>query len=288
MRRLFGRIALFLGLLGAGTAGAMPPVWTVHDADSEMVLFGSVHLLPPDLAWRPPALDAALKSADDLWFEVPSDAASQHAVATLAAARSRLPEGQTLSSLLSRRGKARLAKAAAELALPMARLDAQQPWMAEIVLSAAQAAKSGALPSGGVEQAIAADRALPAKVRSLETIEMQAELFAGRSRTDQVASLERTLRDLDRDPKGYDRLVAAWAKGDLAALRREVIEPLRREAPAEFKRMVTDRNEAWLQTLRERLAGSGRTVVVVGAGHLIGREGLPARLRALGYKVEGP
>ena len=41
-------------------AFAEPRVWIVRDADSEMLLFGSVHVLPPGLAWRPAALDVAL------------------------------------------------------------------------------------------------------------------------------------------------------------------------------------------------------------------------------------
>jgi hypothetical protein len=36
------------------------------------------------------------------------------------------------------------------------------------------------------------------------------------------------------------------------------------------------------------MKGHGRTVVVVGVGHLIGPDGVPARLRALGYSVTGP
>jgi uncharacterized protein YbaP (TraB family) len=51
---------------------------------------------------------------------------------------------------------------------------------------------------------------------------------------------------------------------------------------------VVDRNARWMTPLRARMAGSGRTVVVVGVGHLVGSEGLPARFRALGYSVEGP
>jgi uncharacterized protein YbaP (TraB family) len=40
--------------------------------------------------------------------------------------------------------------------------------------------------------------------------------------------------------------------------------------------------------LDARLKGHGHTVVVVGIGHLIGPDGVPARLRALGYSVTGP
>ena len=62
----------------------------------------------------------------------------------------------------------------------------------------------------------------------------------------------------------------------------------RAAAPGLYARLVTERNERWLTTLKARLDGSGRTVVVVGVGHLVGQDGLPARLRALGYSVEGP
>ena len=40
----------------APAAEAKPPIWVVKDADSEIVLFGSVHVLPPGLDWRPERL----------------------------------------------------------------------------------------------------------------------------------------------------------------------------------------------------------------------------------------
>jgi len=55
-----------------------------------------------------------------------------------------------------------------------------------------------------------------------------------------------------------------------------------------YERLIVARNGAGLAQLQDRLEGSGRTVVVVGAGHLVGEVGLPQRLRALGYEVEGP
>ena len=91
MRRLWSArlagagLAALAVLLLAGQACARPPVWVVKDKDSEIVLFGSVHVLPPGLDWQPPALAAALKRADDLWFELPIDAQSEAETASLAA-----------------------------------------------------------------------------------------------------------------------------------------------------------------------------------------------------------
>ena len=285
MKRL---AALLFMLAWAGPAAALPPVWIVRDADSELVLFGSIHILPPGLEWRPPALKAAFEKADDLWLEVPSDPASQQQAAALVAPLTYLPPGQTLDGKLSPAGRKRLAAAAWDLSLSLPQLQTLRPWMAEIVISAAQAAKAGASGAGGAEQALVNDPNRPAKVEALESLAQQAALFAAAPEKEQIASLELSLRDVAKDPKGYDRLVAAWMAADLKTLDREAVAPLRRAQPAAYKRMVTDRNAAWIVKLRQRLSGSGRTVVVVGAGHLIGPQGLPARLRALGYRVEGP
>ena len=113
-------------------------------------------------------------------------------------------------------------------------------------------------------------------------------MFADAPAAEQIASLEQTLREVDSDPKSYQRLLDAWMSGDPRKIEKEGLTPLRRASPALYRRLVTERNARWVQTIAQRMKGSGRTVMVVGAGHLAGPDGVPARLRALGFKVEGP
>jgi uncharacterized protein YbaP (TraB family) len=280
--------ALAAALVVAAPAQADPPMWIVRDADSELVLFGSVHLLPPGLKWRTAALDAALKEADDLWLELPVDDASQQLGAQLAQQRMSLSPGQTLNSQLSRRGQARLARLAPSLGLTVEQLQPVAPWMAEVLVTVALAERAGATRDGGVEQSLIHDPNLHAAPHAFETVRQQIDMFANAPLHEQAASLEQTLKEIEADPKAYERLARAWASGDVKALQREAVDPLRREAPGLFKRLVADRNAAWIPQIVTRLQGSGHTVVVVGAGHLVGPGGLPARLRALGYRVEGP
>jgi len=282
-------LAAFAAVLAlAGPARADPPMWVVRDADSELVLFGSVHLLPPDLAWRTAALDAALKRADDLWLELPVDDAAQAKGARLAQQRMHLPKGQTLDGLLSKAGRARLRRLAPALGLNAGQMQRFAPWMAEVTLTVAMAERAGATRGGGVEQSIVRDVNLTARQRAFETVEQQVAMFADAPLREQAASLEDTMKEIERDPEAYDRLAKAWAAGDLKTLQTEALDPLRRQSPAVFKRLVTRRNQAWTAQIAERLKGSGHTVVVVGAAHLVGPQGLPQRLRALGYRVEGP
>jgi uncharacterized protein YbaP (TraB family) len=283
--------ALLLALAAwtaAGTVRAQPPVWVVRDADSEMVLFGSIHILPPGLDWTPPALTRDLARAEDLWFELPIDPATQAQVGDLALTRGMAPLDQPLSKLLSPEGRARLKRICERYGVAPATLERFQPWYAEVAIAWVMFRQTGADADSGVEKQISARAPATAQRRAFETPGEQIALFADTPLADQVASLEQSLEEAEETPDQLDQLVRHWQAGDLAALDRDALEPLREASPTIFQRLITDRNVRWTETLQQRLVGKGRTVVVVGMGHMIGPGGLPARLRALGYSVEGP
>lgn len=272
----------------AGPALARPAVWIVRDADSELVLFGSVHVLPDGLDWRPPALTEGLAKAEDVWFEMPMDAESEAQSARLAAARGLLPPGRSLQELLPSKTWERLLAAAQRYRLSPAMLTRMEPWLAEVALSGAVYQVAGASPAMGVEKQVHAAAPAAVERKAFETPAQQIAFFDEAPLADQIASLEHSLDEIERDPEAFSTLVDAWMAGDLARLQTIAIEPLRAAAPVIYRRVVTERNAVWARALDARLKGRGRTVVVVGVGHLIGPESLPAKLRALGYAVEGP
>ena len=88
-------------------------------------------------------------------------------------------------------------------------------------------------------------------------------------------------------PATHARLDAAWRAGDVERLRDDMAAEMKREYPALYRRINSQRNEAWLPKLEARLAGrSDDTLVVVGALHLLGEDGVVEKLRARGYAVE--
>ena len=260
----------------------------VRDRDSELVLFGSVHVLPPGLAWEPAALKRAIASADDIWFELPVDPATEIDTAQLATQLGVLGPDQSLFRLLSPDDAARLARVAQAYDVSPMLLDRLKPWMAEIALAGAAYRKAGAETGLGVEKALSAEAPPRVTRRAFETPAEQLAMFAGSPSAEQIASLHETLKELEEKPGEYQALVRAWMAGDVAALDAEALQPLRQASPDLFRRIVSERNARWVKALRTRLKGHGRTVVVVGVGHLVGPGGVPARLRALGYSVQGP
>jgi len=274
--------------LMAGPCLALPPLWIVRDADSEIVLFGSVHVLPSDLDWQPPALGAALGEADDIWFELPIDPGTQSRVAQLALEKGLLPKGVSLSHKLSALARERLGRVAVRAGLRPEQLEPFRPWLAEASLFVADFQRQGARATAGVEQVIADELGPDIERRAFETPEQQIDFMANVSEAEQIASLEEALRRMDEEPDTYEVLLASWMDADLVALEHEALLPIRQQTPRLYESLIRDRNLRWVEEIKQRMAGRGRTVMVVGVGHLLGKDGVPERLRRLGYRVEGP
>lgn len=289
---MFKRLCVLLAVLSvglpAGAAQAQPPVWVVRSHGATLVLFGSVHLLPPGLDWQPPALKQAMAQADALWFEIPLDDASALAASQLALKAGIEPAGVSLSAELSPRDRERLARIAATYGLPAAGVDHLKPWLAEVTLSVAAYRQAGADQDDGVEHVLSTQAPASLPRFAFETPEQQIGFLSQTSEHDQIASLRETLDELEKGRASFDRLLAAWMAGDAARIEAEAVEPLKQEAPGVYKALVVDRNRRWVKVMRQTLRQPGVSVMVVGVGHLVGPDSVPAMLRARGFTVDGP
>ena len=289
MIRLASLLVAAATLALAAPALADPPVWHVDEpGGARITLFGSVHLLSETTRWRTPALDADLAKAASIWFEVPIDGAAQSDAGRLALQKGLLPSPQTLQSVLPPELYARAVALAAREGLAEPALQRLQPWLAELTLSLLYFQKQGARADLGVEQQVAAIVPPTAERDAFETVAEQIDLFANDPLPEQVASLKETLDEIDSDPGIFERLARAWAAGDVRAIEREAIEPMQREDPRLYDRLIVARNRRFAARIAA-LAHEGRNVVVVvGVGHLVGGQGVPDLLRRQGLTVEGP
>ena len=58
-----------------------------------------------------------------------------------------------------------------------------------------------------------------------------------------------------------------------------------KEFPEVEKKLFAERNKAWTTHISRFLAQKGDVFIVVGAGHLVGKDGVLELLRARGFKV---
>jgi len=266
----------------------------VHSAKADVVLFGSVHLLSADTQWLTPALAQDLARADSIWFEIPIDAAGQAEAARLALQRGLAPADQTLSATVGPAVWAKLARTAQALQVPPQTFQRLQPWLAELTLSVLDFQRQGARTDLGVEQQLAKAAPPTARREAFETVAEQIAFFADAPMGDQIDSLNETLDEIQNDPDEFKRLAADWARGDVHAIEVEALGPMQRESPTVYKRLLVDRNQRFASRIEALLRGDGggegvsHILIVVGVGHLVGPDGVPALLRKGGFSVEGP
>ena len=285
MKRFLVAIFFLLFAAGAAAGAAHPAIWKVQGKNSTVYLIGSVHFLSPDLVWRDARMEAAIRAADVFYFETPLDG---DAVKTYIATKGALPPGQSLHALLPPDSQSQLDEGLASLGVLEPSVDTRRPWLVMILMLGMQFQKAG-LTTTGVDVALAEEARMDGKpLRYFETIEQQMALIAPDDRKLELESFESFLKDFKDEIKDIAPMMDAWAAGDQTRLESLIMKDYA-DYPVLRKAMLDDRNKAWVKTLKAVLDQEhGTFLVTVGAGHLVGEQGVPALLREAGYAVTNP
>lgn len=123
--------------------------------------------------------------------------------------------------------------------------------------------------------------AMGKEVRALETAEQQVRMLMGTPVAEQLEALMESVRAPEAAQAASDSFVAAYRCQDLEAIGRLLVREMK---GAYAERMVYARNRAWAAVLVPEMRCRS-VLVAVGAGHLVGPEGLLAMLRSAGFDV---
>ena len=273
-------------LLLAAPAAAEPALWRIHDADTEIVLMGSMHELPVGTGWLTPRIAARVDAADTLVLEaiLPDDPS---VVAKLVGQLGYSPGLKKLDTRVAPSRKAKLDAAVASTRVSMDTLDLMETWLATIVLGDATLAKLGLSATNGVEATLTARVKTANKpIIPLETLEQQFGYFDTLSETDQRRLLDATVDDFATARADTEELTRAWLGGDVATIAAAFRKDAFASTPVIERTLMTERNARWADWLKARLATPGKVFVAVGAAHLAGPQSVQAMLAARGITVE--
>jgi uncharacterized protein YbaP (TraB family) len=99
----------------------------------------------------------------------------------------------------------------------------------------------------------------------------------------QVELLRETLDEAADLRQELDETMTAWRRGDLGKLE-ALLRKGKAESPALMQRLTTDRNRRWMKKILPLLEGQQDTLLIVGALHLVGPDGLPDLIRKAGWQ----
>ncbi len=261
------------------------PLWKVQGASNVVYLLGSVHLLKESDYPLAAPIESAFSNAQVAVFETDIGELQSMGVQLKMLSKATLPEGETLKDQLSAGTYASLSKHAEDAGLPLAMFAQMKPVMVVVMLEVMELQKLGLNPELGLDQHFfnkARDRGN--QIVPLETVDFQIGLVTDFSREEEELLVKSTLEEIDDTKKLFDEMHTAWKTGNGPQLEK-LLNDAMRDSPGIFKRLVTDRSRSWVPKIEELLRGSKNAIVIVGAGHLVGAEGVVELLKKNGWKV---
>jgi len=179
-------------------------------------------------------------------------------------------------------------KEASGLGISIELINKQKPWFLSMTLVALETLKLGLDPNLGIDKYFLSKAEGKKKILELESLDYQINLLPNFSDKDQELFLVYTLRDLKIMEQEVDKLIQAWSSGDTkgmeSILTRSVSEDKRLSSI--FEKLIYERNRKMVLKIEDFLGPKETYFIIVGAGHLVGNQGIIEILRGKGYIVE--
>ena len=258
-------------------------LWEVKGAHNTVFLLGSVHMLKAADGALPSEVLQAYQRSKALVMELDLSEAGAESLIGPELAAVVLPEDKALSQVLGPDLHASFVAHAKAVGLEPATTERFQPWFAAILLEQLTLIHSGYEASAGVDMQLTQSATNDHKpIIALETAAEQMGYFARLPLDEQAQFLRSTLKDLDTTDSDPAAVIRAWQRGDVAELER-LFRQESAESPELMRQLTSERNRKWLPRITALLDDDHDDMVIVGAMHLIGRDGLVALLRRQGF-----
>lgn len=284
--RIGAALLWFLPLVALADDGGHPvTMWLAEGASNRVYLLGSVHLLRRQDHPLPQVIDAAYDDAETVYMELDMDDLDPLLMQATINRLGMLDEGTSLRDVMGEQRYAEALAAAEQLDIPLAMLDRTEPWFAAITIEQLALARIGFDPTFGVEMHLLKKATVDGKeILGFESVEQQLGYLDELSLDAQRELLLQTLTESAAIREIMDDLISAWRSGDIDYLEKTLLDDVA-GYPELYETIVADRNRLWVDTIDELLDHDDDYLVVVGALHLVGEDGVPRLLEQRGIRI---
>lgn len=249
---------------------------------------GSVHIGKQGQFAFPPSMEAAFAKADTLVVEADVTQTNAAQMQQLVLKLGVLPPGQSLSERLDPETQKLLSAAVERSGLPALVIERMRPWLAAIMLLAQDFQRAGYQADNGVDHMLLERAHGPSakQIIELESAEGQLSLMANLSEPLQDMMLRDQLHQTEEAQKQFESITSAWIAGDGEAMANLLLSVSQKpEYRALYEKMFVERNVQMARRVGELLAEPRTHFIVVGAGHVVGADGILSLLTKQGYSV---
>ncbi len=297
--RTFGRVPALLGMLLSSAAFALPQpqaasaapkkclMWKAVNGSNTVYLLGSIHLGSKKMYPLPKPIEDAYSKSKVLVVEVNINKTDQSEAMSFVTANGMYQGGDSLWKHLSAKTGDKVKSFCKQYDMNPDLLGMFKPWLASVELEVLPMQKAGMDLTLGIDKYFldkASAKSGSKPIVELENANFQLKLLSSLPENladDYISfSLGESASSVSEDSK----LEKLWMAGDADALN----SAISKNPPKLTKLMRAireDRNPHMADVAEKYLKGDGACFFVVGAAHLIGKEGVVALLQKRGYTV---
>ena len=279
-------ISFMIFLLMASWALAETSVWKIQKGSSIIYLGGTIHILRRSDLPPPPEFKKAYDASNLVVFETDPNKLQGFGSQEKLMSELTYPDGDSIDKHLSPKAYAELSEFCKAKGIPLEFMKQYKPSMVVIFLTFMELMKLG-FDQQGVDlyfHQMALNDGKP--VESFETLDEQIGFLASMA-DGSDGFVAYSLGDIEDMKWKIEALVDAWRKGDADKLNELAISELKTKQPKNYKKLIVDRNLQWLPKIEAYLKTPQTTeLVLVGAGHLAGSDGILEYLKKRGYRVD--
>ncbi len=259
-------------------------LWEVAGLSNRVLLMGSIHLLSQNDYPLDTRLNDAFDQTEVLVLESDLRLTQRLKFHEFMMEEGILDEGNSLKTILETEELKKLEQSLGRLGLSLSQINNLKPWLAATVLTTYSLIQSGFDMELGIDQyffthALADER----EIFGLESPEIPIKALSRMPLNQQKYYLLQSLNEIELAEEEMEILIAAWKTGntdDLKLLTRELAV-----YPVLYNELITKRNMRWLETIQSYFNIDKNVLIIAGAGHFPGEEGLLNLLIDAGWEI---
>lgn len=277
---------LFVLLIFPSISFAETSVWHVSKNGNDMYLGGTIHMLKKEDYPLPVEFDMAFKKSDKLVFETDIDKAKMPEFAKKMAQMFSYPPGKSLKKTLNPETFKKLEKHLADRNIPVESFLQFKPSMVVIILTVIELKKIGMVDAGVDEHFHTKAKQAGKATGYFETVDEQLSFLLTMGEGNENEMIMSSITDMNKMESTMALIKAAWLSGDENKMENVALNDMVRDYPKLHKTLLVKRNNDWMPKIEKMMADRPVEMVLVGALHLVGKDGLLQQLRNKGYVVK--
>ena len=260
-------------------------LWEVSKNGRHLYLGGTIHVLKKSDYPLPMEFIHAFKKSDKLVFETDFEKIKTPAFSKKMSEMMLLPKGQSLKEALNKKTFDRLKKYFSKKNIPIENILRYRPAMVVILLTMIELKEMEMMETGVDEFFYNKSRQSGKAISYFETVDEQLSFLQSMGQGNENEMVMSSIDDMSRMKSVIALMKTAWLKGDEKSLTKFALEDMIRDYPEIYQTLLVKRNNNWMPHIERMLQDEPVEMILVGALHLVGKEGLLQKLRNKGYGV---